>query len=112
MYTQSYILTKMEKKTLRKMRKNPRTPEAMIFNFHELYQAGFIQRNYSNDVDDFNAPIPDGTYRLTNDYWQYIESTRWFNAEYVLSHILVPVFVSLATFFLTSLLTGVVSLPL
>jgi hypothetical protein len=111
MYTQSYILTKAEKKSLRKMRKNPRTPEADIFNFHELYRAGFVQPNYTAEVDDFGACIPDGTYRLTNDYWQYVESTRWFNLEYFLSHILVPVFVSLATFFLTTLLTGIVSLP-
>lgn len=112
MYTQNYFLTKAEKKTLKKMRNKTHTPESQIYNCFELYQHDFIQRNHTSETDDFNAPIPDGTYRLTMNYWRYIESTRWFNAEYVLSHILVPIFVSLTTFFITTLLTGVISLPL
>ncbi len=112
MYMQDYVLTKDEKKTLKKMRRNSRTPEDRIFNCYELYVHGFIQKNHTSETNDFNAPIPDGTYHLSMDYWRYIEATRWFNLEYVLSHIIVPIFVSLSTFLITAFLTGAISLPL
>ncbi len=112
MHPLDYVLTKEEKKTLKKMRHNSHTPEDQIFNCDELCVHGFIKKNYTSETNDFNAPIPDGTYHLSMDYWRYIENTRWFNLEYVLSHIIVPIFVSLSTFLITALLTGAISLPL
>jgi hypothetical protein len=109
MYT--YTLTKLEKKTLRRMRGKAAVPGAEIYNCRELYEKDFIQQNCTSETDAFGHPLRDGTYRLSDNYWRYIESTRWFNAEYVVSHILVPITVSLLTFLITGLLSGVISLP-
>ena len=109
MYT--YTLTKPEKKTLRRMRCKASVPEAEIYNCRELYERDLIQQNHTSEADGFGQPLHDGTYHLSDNYWRYVESTRWFNAEYVVSHILVPITVSLLTFLITGLLSGVISLP-
>lgn len=104
----NYTLTKPEKKTLRRMRGKTSVPEAEIYNCHELYEKGFIQQNYTSKTDGFGHPVHDATYILSDTYWRYIESTRWFNLEYVISHILVPITVSLLTFLITGFLSGVI----
>nr|DAF99630.1 MAG TPA: hypothetical protein [Siphoviridae sp. ctkKt3] len=107
----NYTLTKPEKKTLRRMRGKTSVPEAEIYNCRGLYEKNFIQQNHTSETDGFGQPLHDGTYCLSDNYWRYVESTRWFNTEYVVSHILVPITVSLLTFLITGLLSGVISLP-
>lgn len=102
-------LTKDERKSLRKMEGLSSVPKGNIYNFDRLYELDLIVPNYLDERDAFNAPIKDGTYHLGEAYYRYLESRRWFTSEYVVSHIVIPVGLSIAATLITLFLTGLIS---
>ena len=102
-------LTKEERKTLRRMEGLSSVPQKNIYNFNRLYELNLIAPNYTDERDGFNAPIKDGTYHLGETYYRYLESRRWFTSEYVVSHIIIPVGLSVAATLITLFLTGLIS---
>lgn len=102
-------LTKEERRSLRKMEGLSSVPKSSIYNFDRLYELDLVVPNYSGERDPFNAPIKDGTFRLGETYYRYLESRRWFTSEYVVSHIIIPVGLSIAATLITLFLTGLIS---
>ena len=100
------LLSKAEKKTLRRMRGFSHVPGSQIHNCSRLLELGLIARNYTHERDAFNAPVPDGTYRLSEEYDRYRESTRWFTFQYIISSILVPIAVGVSSYIITQFLIG------
>ena len=101
-----YFLSKAEKKTLRSMKGRSHVPSTQIHNCDRLLKLGLIARNYTQERDSFNALIPDGTYRLSEEYDRYLESKRWFTLQYVISSILVPIAVGVSSYIITRYLIG------
>ena len=101
-----YSLSSKELRTLRRMRNRDRVPEDEIYNCYDLYIRGFIEANTLNECDSLNAPIPDGTFRLSEKYWRYIREHRWFTWEYVLSHLIVPIAVAVLAAIITARVIG------
>lgn len=93
-------LTKKELDSLKKLRNNP-SPQESIYNFETMLSYNLIEPVYTSEIDAFGAFIPDGTYQLTEEYDRYTETNRWFNLEYVVSHLIVPVAVSVLATFIT-----------
>lgn len=95
-------LLREEKRTLRKMHGRIHVSESEIYNCRKLYELDLIVKNHSDEVDPFGAPVPDGTYRLSEEYWRYREGKKWFNSEYVVSHLVIPVLVAVLAAIITS----------
>jgi len=102
----NFILTRKERRCFYRMRFCSHTPESKIYNFHVLYEHDFVKPNYTSERDAFNAPITDGTYRLGDSYWRYVEEHRWFNGEFVIRNIIVPVVVGVLSVLITRYLVG------
>ena len=78
----------------------------------ELIGSGFVQPSYldvKKDADGFDTePQPDSIkVRLTNKGLAEVESHDWFNGEYALAHILIPIAIGVASTLLTLFLRGV-----
>ena len=99
------VLTKDELKVLKKMEKQP-LPQSDIPNFRELYEADFIHDVYTDEVDAIGSPVRSGKYRVTTKYWRYKEEHRWFNTEFVIRSILVPIAVGVLSCVVTRFLIG------
>lgn len=71
----------------------------------------FVDNYYTYEKDGFtyNKICDSSTYSLNADGESYIESHQWFNAEYVVSHILVPTILAIITTLITLTLTNALS---
>lgn len=71
----------------------------------------FVDDYYTYEKDGFtyNKICDSSTYSLNADGESYIESHQWFNAEYVVSHILVPTILAIITTLITLTLTNALS---
>ena len=66
------ILTKGEKQSLRSFLWKPKQSLNEIKHFHSLYyDYRFIKDNYLKERDEFNHPIPSGTYSLSDRYERF-----------------------------------------
>ena len=76
-----------------------------------LSQYVFINNYYTYEKDGFtyNKICDSTTYSLNADGESYVESHQWFNAEYVVSHILVPTILAIITTLITLTLINALS---
>lgn len=99
------VLTKPELKVLKKM-ESKALPESEIPNFRELYENDIVKPVLTDKVDAFGARIPSGYYAVTNNYWRYKEAHRWFNGEFIVRNIIVPIVVGVLSVVITRYLVG------
>lgn len=76
-----------------------------------LAQYVFVDNYYTYEKGGFtyHKICDSSTYSLNADGESYVESHQWFNAEYVVSHILVPTILAIITTLITLTLTNALS---
>lgn len=99
------VMLKSERKMLRKMRSRD-YKKSEIQHFRSLRNAGMISPRMSDAPDEHGVTRPIDSYYLTDAYWRYVESHRWFTSEYVVSHLLIPIASAAIGGLLTALLCG------
>lgn len=76
--------------------------EQLVYHSY-LEQVGGYRTNYGEPV-----PITDATsFRIRPDGAALVESKQWFNAEYILSHICIPILLSIISTLITLCLSHV-----
>ena len=97
-------LSKRELKTLKRMCKEHLAPSD-IPDFDELRKAGMIAPDESGKTET-GVKIYAKTFHVTNEYERYVEEHRWFNLEFIIRNIIVPVTVGVLSCVVTKFLIG------
>lgn len=85
-----------------KMHDISNTLEQLAYHSY-IEQIGGYRTNYGEPI-----PITDQTmFRIRSNGLSIVESKQWFNSEYVLSHIIIPILLSVISTLLTIFLTNV-----
>lgn len=78
------------------------TLEQLVYNQY-LEQVGGYRTNYGEPIQINEQTI----FKLKPSGLALVESKQWFNAEYVLSHICIPILISVISTLITIVLAGV-----
>ena len=97
-------LSKRELKTLKRMRKEHLTPSD-IPDFDELRKAGMIAPDEVGRTET-GVKIYARTFHVTNEYERYVEEHRWFNLEFVIRNIIVPIVVGVSSYIIPFLISA------
>lgn len=76
------------------------SPYVSVNNYESQERDGFT----------YHRITVDSTYKLNSDGESIVESTRWFNTEYIVSHIVIPILLAVISTLITLFLTNALSL--
>ena len=87
-----------------KWKKHLKLPANML----SLYEADLVDYDLLDERDAFHQPLRSDTVHLTKKYYRWHayrrESERWFTLRYVVTNIIVPIIVGVASSVITTLL--------